>query len=189
MKFFITLFIIISFSNSSSVHAVSLANKPTDDLVCDLSTMTTYRLAQKTFVEARTREEGAIYARLALRFATQECKNGQVLVLHSEDGIDFDEKYFRVVTAQLCSISDVRRESAGTQEYPHAFMIRCSISKIENATAALADLERTKTTEKMIEEGAPNRSTQSSRQDEEKKKCGESITWAMVVLGWGGNCR
>ena len=189
MKFFLASFAVLFFANISSVEAVSLAKKPTDDLVCDLSTMTTYRLAQRTFVEARTREEGAIYARLALRFATQECKNGQVLVLHSEDGIDFDEKYFRVVTAQLCSISDIRRESAGTHEYPHAFMIRCTISKIEKATAALADLERTKTTEQMIEEGAPIRSVQPSRRDEEQKKCGESITWAMVVLGWGGNCR
>ena len=189
MNIFFNTIIIMLIIAAASANAVSLAKKPVDDSVCDLSTMTTFRLSQRNFVEARTREEENIYVRLALRFATQECKNGQVLILHSEDGIDFDALYFRSVTAQLCDIPSVQRESAGTHEYPQAFLMRCPISKLDEATEALAKLERSKTTEQMIQEGAPHRSSQQSPHDDERKKCGESITWAMVALGWGGNCR
>ncbi|MBW3512094.1 hypothetical protein [Janthinobacterium sp. NKUCC06_STL] len=189
MKLLHVAFSFIMAFTISSVQAVALAKKPTDDTVCDLSTMTTYRLSQRTFVEARTRDENAIYARLALRFVTKECKNGQLLLLHSEDGIAFDEQYFRVVTAQLCSVSNVTRESASTQEYPHAFVMRCPISKLKEATAALAEMEKAKLTEAMISEGAPIRSAQPNHPDEEPKNCGNAITWEMVALGWGGNCR
>ena len=189
MKLLHVVFCLILVFAISSVQAVALAKKPTDDTVCDLSTMTTYRLSQRTFVEARTRDENVIYARLALRFVTKECKNGQLLLLHSEDGIAFDEQYFRVVTAQLCSVSNVTRESASTQEYPHAFVMRCPISKLKEATAALAEMEKTKPTEAMIEEGAPMRSAQPNRREEEKKTCGDKMTGDTVVLGWGGSCR
>lgn len=184
----ITITLIFTFT-VSSVQAVALAQKPTDDSVCDLSTMTTYRLSQRTFVEARTRDENIIYARLALRFITSHCKNGQLLLLHSEDGIAFDDQYFRVVTAQLCSVSKVTREAASTQEYPQAFVMRCPISKLKEATAALAEMEKAKPTEAMIEDGAPMRSAQPNRREEEKKACGDKMTWETVVLGWGGSCR
>lgn len=174
---------------SPSPHAVAFAKKPTDDSVCDLAPKSTSRLAQRTFVEAGTRDESEIYARLALRFVTKECKNGQVLLLHSEDGTDFDGQYFRAVTAQLCSGSAVKRESAATQERPQAFMLECPISKLKEATAALAEMEKTKPTEAMIEEGAPMRSAQPNRREEEKKTCGDKMTWETVVLGWGGSCR
>jgi hypothetical protein len=174
---------------STSSHAVAFAKKPTDDSVCDLAPKTTSRLAQRTFVEAGTRDESEIYARLALRFVTKECKNGQVLLLHSEDGTEFDGQYFRAVTAQLCSGSAVKRESAATQERPHAFMLECPISKLKEATAALAEMEKAKSTEAMISEGAPMRSAQPNRREEEKKTCGDKMTWETVVLGWGGSCR
>ena len=189
MKLLYIAFTLILIFTLSSVQAVALAKKPTDDSVCDLSTMTTYRLSQRTFVEARTRDENVIYARLALRFITEECKNGQLLLLHSEDGIAFDDQYFRVVTAQLCSVSQVTRETASTQEYPQAFVMRCPISKLKEATAALAEMEKAKSTETMIVEGAPMRSTQPYRREEEKKPCGDKMTWETVVLGWGGSCR
>ena len=184
----IMIFLSLSLFSTSS-HAVAFAKKPTDDSVCDLAPKTTSRLGQKTFVEAGTRDESDIYARLALRFVTKACTNGQVLLLHSEDGTEFDEQYFRAVTAQLCSAYAVKRESAATQERPHAFMLECPISKIKEATAALAEMEKAKPTEAMIEEGGPMRSAQPNRREEEKKTCGDKMTWETVVLGWGGSCR
>lgn len=170
-------------------HSVSLANRETDESVCDLAPLTTYRLGLKPFVPAGTRNESEIYFRKALRFITEKCINNQILLLHSEMGTSFDDEYFRKISYQVCTPKDIRRESAGTENYPQGFILRCPIKKLQEASTFLAELEAEKSTERMIEEGAPIRSNQPSHRDEEQKKCGESITWAMVVLGWGGNCR
>ncbi|MGK5060342.1 hypothetical protein ACQ4WY_25750 [Janthinobacterium sp. LB2P49] len=170
-------------------HAVSLAHRETDDSVCDLAPLTTYRLGLKPFVPAGTRDEAEIYFRLAVKFITNECKNKQTLLLHSEMGTSFDDGYFRKVGNQVCAATEIKREPAGTQEFPQGFILRCTISKLKEATAALAEMEKAKPTEAMIEEGAPMRSAQPNRREEEKKPCGDKMTWETVVLGWGGSCR
>ena len=168
---------------------VSLTHRPTDESVCDLSPLTTYRLGLDPFVEAGTQNEQEIYMRLALRFVTTSCKDTQVLILHSDLGSAFDDGYFRAVAADLCSMANVKRESAGTAEYPEAFLLRCPISKMAEATAALASMEKARSTEAMIAEGAPDRSNVVPQPADRASKCEGGITLGMLLGIAGGRCR
>lgn len=174
---------------SANVQAVSLAGRPTDDSVCDLTPMTTYRLSQKVFVPAGSSGVPEIYTRLALQFITSECKSGQVLLLHSDLGNSEDEQTFRSVTDELCSAADVSRTATETIEYPHSFQVRCRLLKIQDAKLRLAAAERSKPLEMMIKEGAPrNDHADSNEKPAAQEECGGKITFGSL-LGLGGHCR
>lgn len=164
----------------------SLSGKATDESVCDLSPLTSYRLASKTFVEAETRRSDEIYARLALRQITQNCRNGQLLVLDSEDGDAFDARYFNNVAARVCAVADIKRVATGTSRYPEAFQVRCVILKAKEAAEWLAYAEATESTEAMIAEGAPpkTRSTSEAGQGS-RNDCDRRPTFASIFFGGG----
>jgi len=171
-----------------TVNAVSLSGKATDDSVCDLSPLTSYRLGVKTFVEAGTQLSDQIYTRLALRFITQHCKDNQVLILDSDDGSTFDAKYFREVSNRLCKISDVTRVANGTEEYPNGFQIKCRIAKMQDATDWLSGVETVKSTEAMIAEGAPKHSQPQNQTSQPGPGDCSKINMATVFFG-GGGCK
>ncbi|WP_377705306.1 hypothetical protein [Pseudoduganella sp. UC29_71] len=174
----------------SNAHAVSLAGRPTDETVCDLSPLTNYRLTRKTFVPQGTSRVWEIYSRLALQFITSECRNGQVLILHSDLGSSVDERSFRDVTGELCSPADVTRDSAATREYPHAFQVKCKLAKIQDAKQRLAAAEGIQTVDEMIQERAPaQRSVDAGENAPKPKECSQKIGLGQVLLGLGGNCR
>lgn len=151
-------FFVLALLVASSASAWSLYNRPTDNSVCDLSPMTSYRLGLKPFVPAGTPRSDEIYERLALRQIAENCSNGQVLILHSEDGSQFDVRYFPNVAKGVCTAADVQRIPAGTADHPQAFEMRCKIVKLDQAKKYLADLEAQKSTEAMIAEGIAARS-------------------------------
>lgn len=187
--FVVTIFALCS---SLDASAVSIAGRTTDDTVCDLSPFTSYRLASKTFVEAGTRNSDEIYTRLALRFITTSCRNNQTLILDSIYGKDFDMRYFRNVSHQLCAIADVQRIANGTAENPNAFQIKCRIMKLEEATKWLKEAEATKATETLISEGAPIKSGESARRSNDNSSpsrgdCSK-LSYASIFVG-GGACR
>lgn len=185
--FHFPIMLLLSFL-ASTAYSVSLSGKITDDSVCDLSPLTSYRLGMKTFVEAGTLNSEEIYMRLALRFITRNCKNNQVLILDSDDGSSFDAKYFRNVSNRLCKIADIKHVPTGTAEYPHAFQIKCPIVKIEEATDWLSSTENAKSTEAMIAEGAPRRSqTPSAPAQPDAKDCSK-LSMASIFFG-GGGCK
>jgi hypothetical protein len=174
---------------TANAHAVSLAGRPTDDTVCDLTPMTTYRLSQKVFVPAGSSGVPEIYTRLALQFITTECRNGQALLLHSDLGNSEDEQTFRAVTDELCSTAEVSRSATATVEYPHSFQVRCRLAKIQDAKLRLAAAERSKSLQQMIKEGAPpGGHADSDEKPSAAKECSEKITFGSL-LGLGGNCR
>lgn len=173
---------------ASTTHAVSLSGKTTDDSVCDLSPLTSYRLGVKTFVEAGTLHSDQIYTRLALRFITQRCKDNQVLILDSDDGSTFDAKYFHEVSNRLCKIADIARVPNGTAEYPNGFQVKCRIAKMQEATDWLSSAENAKSTEAMIAEGAPKHSqAPNSPMPPDSKDCSK-INMATIFFG-GGGCK
>ena len=174
----------------TDVLAVSLAGRPTDDGVCDLSPMTTYRLTRKVFVPAGTSGLPDIYARLALQYVTVECKNGQVLLLHSDLGNSEDEDTFRKVVGELCSPAEIARESSATVEYPYAFQVKCKLSKIQEAKQRLAAADRIQTVDEMIQERAPvERRAETDGNAPKPKECSQKIGLGQILLGFGGNCR
>ncbi|WP_143133438.1 hypothetical protein [Pseudoduganella namucuonensis] len=179
----------VCFAIGTGAQAVSLAGRATDDTVCDLSPLTTYRLTRRVFVPAGTTRVSEIYTRLALQFITTECKNGQTLILHSDLGNSADERAFRDVTGELCSSAEVNRETAATREYPHAFQIKCKLLKIQEARDRLVAAERATTVEQMIQERAPvQRNVEMDESVDKPGECGGKITFGSL-LGLGGRCR
>lgn len=177
---------------SANVIAVSITGRTTDDSVCDLSPSTSARLEGRTFVEDGTRNADQIYTRIALRFITQNCRNNQTLILDSRFGDDFDMRYFRNVSHQLCAIADVQRIANGTAENPNAFQVKCRIMKLEEATKWLKEAEATKATETLISEGAPIKSGESARRSNDNSSpsrgdCSK-LSYASIFVG-GGACR
>src|SRR5262245_57024288 len=183
------LFVAAFLMTWSRAEAFSLTGRPTDDSVCDLSPLTSYYLGTKTFVQSGTRDAEVIYGRLALRAITQNCRNGQTLILDSEDGDAFDAKYFQDVANRVCVVGEVTRVSTGTAQYPQAFQIKCHVLKIQEARAWLLEAESAKSTESMIAEGAPKRSQTraSSTSESRSKDCGKP-TWSSIFTG-GGGCK
>jgi hypothetical protein len=172
-----------------SAHAVSLSGRPSDELVCDLSPSTSYNLSKSVlFVEAGTRDEAEIYARIALRFITSKCRDGQVLLMHSDFGDPLDDRFFRDVAVQVCSATNVQRESTATTEAPQSFQIRCQISRIRQASAYLSSIEKNRATETMIAEGAPIHRQDTSDESVPRKDCKGKLSFGQVMLGLGGRC-
>lgn len=176
----------------TDVHAVSLAGRATDESVCDLSPMTNYRLTRKVFVPARTSRVSEIYARLALQYVTAECKNGQILILHTEYGRADDDSSFRQVSQELCNISEIQREPTPTADYPHSFQIKCRIQKMQDAKERLAAAEAKQATDEMIRTRSPWLGSQQQADDgveqSGKKECPKKLTVGQVLFGLGGNC-
>jgi len=172
-----------------SARAESLSGRSSDESVCDLSPSTSYNLSKSVlFVEAGTRDEAEIYTRIALRFITAKCREGQLLIMHSDFGDLLDDRFFREVSTQVCGASRVQRESTSTTEAPQSFQVKCPISKLREAAAHLRDLERTKSTESMIAEGGPNHRQHSGNDGQPKKDCKEKLSFGQVILGMGGRC-
>jgi hypothetical protein len=167
--------------------AVSITGGPTDDSVCDLTPMTNYRLTRSVFVPAGSTNVPTIYARLALRFVTKECKNSQVLILHSEDGHTDDDRAFRTVTTELCGSANVQREPTPTTDYPYSFQIKCRLTKVQEAAKRLTAVEVEKPLEQLIAESSPIRTTTERDESLPKKECGR-LTFGQVMLGMGGRC-
>ncbi|MRV70588.1 hypothetical protein GJ700_02495 [Duganella sp. FT92W] len=183
------LFMLISLGNAV---AVSLNGRPTDDSVCDLGTMTTYRLGRITFVDGNTQQIDKIFVRLALRFISKSCRDGQELIMHSDFGTQMDENYFRDVATLLCGAANIKREVLATSEQPHAFQVKCTIVKLRTATAWLTNAESDKSTEAMIAEGAPSRQSGVPPDDKTPTlpKCSERPRFGPFILGVGGGaCR
>ena len=186
------LLVIVLLTFGLDAQAVSLAGRATDSSVCDLSPLTSYRLTQRTFVPARTKQVSEIYARLALQFITTECKNGQQLILHTEFGSYDDDSAFRQVSHELCNISDVQREPTPTSDYPHSFQIKCRIQKMQDAKDQLAAAEAKQSVDEMIRTRSPwiesDRQSDSGLQQDGKNECPKKLTVGQVLFGMGGNC-
>lgn len=176
----------------SPAVAVSLNGKPSDDSVCDLSPYTTSRLSQRTFVPARTPNSEEIYTRLALRFVVSACRQGQTLMLHSDDGSRLDDRYFEQLASTLCGPGAAIREASGTADEPHAFRVRCRITRLVAARAWLRDSEAAQSTEHLIANGAASPSSgrpkTTERAEDRREKCGGSMSYG-ALLGVSGGCR
>ncbi|GAB2855869.1 hypothetical protein GCM10027277_25570 [Pseudoduganella ginsengisoli] len=177
---------------SERAQAVSLAGRATDESVCDLSPLTNYRLTRKIFVPARTRGLSEIYARLALQFVTTECKNGQLLILHTEYGNSDDDGAFRLVSQELCNVADIQREATPTADYPNSFQIKCRIQKMQAAKQRLAAAEAKESTEEMIRTRSPwmtsSQQAPDSSSEQDKKKCPATISFGQLLGIGGGGC-
>jgi hypothetical protein len=174
--------------------AFSLWDRPTDDFVCDFSPWTAFRLQQRNKTNIPyilpDREKVEAYTRLALREASSNCKDGQMLMLHSNDGSDLDAKVFRAVTSHLCLVADVAQKAVPTKEEPNAFEVRCRVSKMTQAKESSAKSEAEKPTEAFILESyqrarsAPASGSSGGQTDrKDTKLC------VGQVIGFGGGCK
>lgn len=176
----------------TDASAVSLNGRTDDDSVCDLSPYTTSRLGQKTFVPAGTQNIEEIYARLALRFVVSACRPNQILIMHSDDGSRFEDRYFTEVATRLCGAAKVLREPRPTAEEPHAFLVKCEITQLKSAELWLHNAEREQSTESLIATGAPHHDrsddTDAGTLPEHQSKCKQGLTFG-ALMGISGGCR
>lgn len=186
-----TLIAVACLTAGLEAQAVSLAGRPTDNSVCDLSPLTSYHLAQRTFVPARTRQLSDIYARLAMQFVAAECANGQLLILHTEYGNADDDGAFRLVSQEFCNVADIQREATPTSDYPNSFQIKCRIQKMQAAKQRLAEAEGKEPTDEMIKTRSPRMTSSQQAPDsgseQDKKKCPATITFGQLI-GFAGGC-
>jgi hypothetical protein len=175
---------------SSQAMAFSVWDRPTDDFVCDFSPWTSSKLTQKTNVPDGISDEEAIYVRLALRVAASNCKDGQVLILHSALGSDFDSRYFRTLANHLCLAADVSEKTIPTKDLPNAFEVRCRIAKMAIAREFITKVEAEKPTEAVILENY-RRSRSSAASNTPSGQADRKDTKLCVgqVIGFGGGCK
>ena len=174
----------------SQVMAFSAWDRPTDDFVCDFSPWTSSKLTQKTNVPDGIPDEEAIYVRLALRVATKSCKDGQMLILHSALGGDFDSRYFHILANHLCLAADVSQKTVPTKELPNAFEVRCRISKMVEAREFITKAEAEKPTEAVILENyRRSRSAATSNAASGQTDRKDTKLCVGQVIGFGGGCK
>jgi len=193
MRHVIIAVLVTSISSLQSASAVSLNGRTNDDSVCDLSPYTTSRLGQITFVPARIPNSEEIYTRLAMRFIVAACRTGQTLIMHSDDGSMFEDRYFSDIATKLCGASNIVREPYPTVEQPNAFRVRCQIVQLKSAVAWLHDAENRQSTEAMIRRGAAVQDSNDQRASDKQAadrqaRCKKGLTYG-ALTGISGGCR
>lgn len=188
-----TIVLSILVTSLQSASAVSLNGRTSDDSVCDLSPYTTSRLGQITFVPARTPNSEEIYSRLAMRFIVGACRTGQTLILHSDDGSMFEDRYFTDVATKLCGAANILREPYPTAEQPHAFRVKCQIVQLKAASAWLRAAENDRSTETMIKNGVVmhednSQSAADKAAADRQARCKQGISFG-AITGISGGCR
>lgn len=133
--------------SSASSHAVALRpGKSTDASVCDLGPNTTRFLASQVLVPASapSPDKVAAYVRLAGAFVTEQCANGQMLILHGSTDVDSDAPALEEVANSSCVVADIRRTDGQASDGPYTygtFEFRCTIRKLDEFRTKMRDLE------------------------------------------------
>ncbi|MBY0239992.1 MAG: hypothetical protein K2X55_11825 [Burkholderiaceae bacterium] len=130
---------------------------------------------------------------MALQFVISECRNGQLLILHTEYGNADDDGAFRLVSQELCNVADILREATPTSDYPNSFQIKCRIQKMQVAKQRLAEAEAKQSTEEMISTRSPwitsgRQESPDSSAEPGKKKCPATISFGQLLGIGGGGC-
>jgi hypothetical protein len=184
-------------ASSVATAATLQQGKPTDESVCDLGPETSAVLAQTVLVPARAEkdQQAEAYSRLASRFVSSACANGQILILHSKDANDTDSKYLPGLAGSLCVAADVTRQEVTsrqrvTNEPVVGFELRCRIKKFAAFKADVDAREKADPTDAFVikvqqdavaKVGEPAGTTGQRRRDCEKMTLSSVLT--------GGSCR
>lgn len=177
---------------ADTASAVSLNGRTNDDSVCDLGPYTTSRLSQLTFIDGNSSKQSEIYERIALRWITNSCRDRQQLILHSDLGLRMEDTYFRSVATRLCGAGSISRGSHATNESPHAFQVKCTIDRLQEARAWLQQAEHENSTEKLIAESSPGNNPSPSKRDETEDKrppCKKGLSYGALIGISGGGCK
>jgi hypothetical protein len=81
---------------------------------------------------------------LAGTFVSEQCANGQVLILHGSTDVDSDSPALDEVASSACRVADIRRSEGQASDGPYTygtFELRCMISKLDEFKAKLRELE------------------------------------------------
>jgi hypothetical protein len=181
------------------VYAYSIWGHATDDSVCDLGPRTTERIAQHQLIPAHSPNEFTIYRRLIAKRVIDNCKNGQVLLLHTDDSTNMEESILPEVSKQFCTASKVSRTNlpsvegiSGTQQI--GFELKCVIAKYQEATEAYLASESKISTDSMLQAAyqfsdQKNEKKDAATNSELTKPDCSKITMATVFFGGSGDCK
>ena len=181
---------------SDTAEAVALRpNKATDDTVCDLSPNTSRYFNGSVLIPAGAAPDDQVnaYFRLASGFVTNNCANGQLLILHDMSFLAAATSALTQLANASCTAASVSRTEIsvpfmdGTKP---GFELRCVISKREELAAKLAELERADPLDSLkarLQAAArdPSQSGRASATPSDKNKdCGK-MTLASLLQGGG----
>lgn len=139
-------------------QAVALKReKATDESVCDLGPSTTAGLGRRSNVlipaRASSTDQTSALFRLAGRFVAEQCRNGQLLILHGESASQIDNTTLSQLANTSCVAAAVERRETGYNSgfgSTPGFELRCIIMKHAELNATLAELERTDPFEQLL---------------------------------------
>lgn len=191
------LLLLLMLSLGSQSFAFSIWGRATDDGVCDLGPRTAERIAQRQLIPARSPNEALIYERLISKRIIDHCKNGQVLILHTDSAIYIDERALPEVAKAFCAVADISRTNIpGTEEISGAprtgFELKCTITKFTQTAESYASAESKLSTEAMLQEAYrvmdQKKIANSGATDSANKPDCSKITMATIFFG-GGGCK
>lgn len=181
----------------SHSFAFSIWNRATDDSVCDLGPRTTERIAQRQLIPARSPNEALIYERLISKRVIDNCKDGQILILHTNHSDQIEERALPEVAKSFCTVADIVRTSvpnndqfSGTPQV--GFELKCKITKFSQATESYSAAESKLSTDSMLQEAyrvvdQKNSSSENTGSASNKPDC-TKINMATVFFG-GNGCK
>ncbi len=182
---------------NDTAEAVALRpNKATDDTVCDLSHNTNAFLGGSVLIpgDAPYKDQFDAFFRLAATFVATKCANGQLLILQGSSSVSVDRPTLTEVANAACTVAAVSRTEVSVPfiagESRPGFELRCVISKREELTAKLAELERADPLDSLkarLQAAArdPSGSGRASAAPSDKNKdCGK-MTLASLLQGGG----
>lgn len=191
------LFLLLVFAFESSAFAFSIWGRTTDDSVCDLGPRTTERISQRQLIPARSPDEALIYERLITKRIIDNCRNGQVLILHTDHSDHIDERALPEVSKGFCTAAGISRTNMpSVDEISGAprvgFEIKCTITKFKEATESYLAAESKRSTDSMLQEAyrvIDQRNAQGGNPDSASSKpdCSK-ITMATIFFG-GSGCK
>lgn len=189
----IAVFTLLLCASPSFAWCLAGRSCATDDSVCDMGRNTTHILSRKTFVWVRANRKVEIYQRLAAAEILNWCRDGQVLMLHSDGSLGLDRSVLPELGKRFCRVADIVSTTIPplSGEDP-GFEIKCTISKMEEAGRFFREREALISTAQMIEEdnkspvGVSGGSLQDDRASGSSNDCEK---WSLgMVFGLPGRC-
>ena len=183
--------------------AVALrAGKASDDTVCDLAPYTTYQLGTRVLipVSVPSNLQAEALLRAGARFVAANCTNSQLLILQGAASMTTDVNSMTNLANWACPVAGVSRTSvlvnhtSDSRTAEQGFELRCTITKLPELRAKLAEMEARESNEAFFNRLAdiddqlegPNRSRPVAN-PKTNKDCGK-LSVASILFGGSKDC-
>ena len=187
--------------NHLSADSVALRlNKPTDGSVCDLAPQTSDYIGEAVLLPAAAKpsDKEEMIFRYAGRFVVDNCRDGQVLILHGNPRFGGDTAAMERLANSMCLAASIRKVEVPyqlTRKADPGLEYRCPISKMNEFRRQLTVRERQDPMEALkqrlyTQPGAPARVGWPGQNNNQAggRDCSK-LSLASIMMGGGSDCR